>query len=152
MSAFDSYMPVCCWYLQHYGTERGADLAECGSVGSGRSERSATLSGHQEDNTGEGAHPTRAAHHTRVCPLQRRKDLFQYSRACLIRTANARKNRANYPSMWIISLFYVTFLSMAESCVRACTWIKRGVRIRGSNYPGYTVLTVKISCTNSVSE
>ena len=38
---------------------------------------------------------------------------MEYSEARLIRTANARKNCANYPS-----LFYITFLSMVESCVQ----------------------------------
>ena len=37
-----------------------------------------------------------------------------YSRARLIHKANAQKNRVYYQS-----LFYITFLSMAESCVQS---------------------------------
>ena len=44
--------------------------------------------------------------------------VIKYSRARLIRTANARKNRASDHANYQ-SLIYITFLSMAESCVQS---------------------------------
>ena len=53
-----------------------------------------------------------------------------YSRARLIRTANARKNCANCPSMRIIRYYFtLRFYQLQPVVSRARVKIKRGVRI-----------------------
>ena len=59
-----------------------------------------------------------------------KRTFYNYSRARLIRMANARKNRANYPSMQIIrAYFMLRFYQWQRVVARANVWIKQGMRI-----------------------